>query len=115
MTNYYILMIDNYHPYTQIQCILEYSCYDTIAKKYKSSIFKIFNTYGKPPQFKIETDIKFFKNNPNIKNSAELPIKTKKIMSYLQNKMLLIFQKNISYANTSFLLILAVLAPTARK
>jgi hypothetical protein len=48
MANYLIPMIDAYRSFTLIQYILEYSCYGTIATKYKSTIFKIFLKYGKP-------------------------------------------------------------------
>jgi hypothetical protein len=86
--NYLIPMIDAYRPFTLIQYILEYSCYGTIATKYKSSIYKIFKKYGKPPKFEIFADVQIRKKNENLINAPESKtLKTEKsIIPYLINK-----------------------------
>jgi hypothetical protein len=82
--NYFIPIIDAYRPFTQIQYILEYSCYSTIAKKYKSSIYKLFKKHGNPHIFTIETTVKHKKKEPV--NKPELPTLKLSITSYLKNK-----------------------------
>jgi hypothetical protein len=84
--NFYIPAIDTFRSFTQIQYILEYSCYSTIAKKFKSSIFKLFNKYGKPPVFTVETTIKYKDKNKEPENKPDLPILKLSILSYLKNK-----------------------------
>jgi hypothetical protein len=81
-------MIDAYRPFTLIQYILEYSCYGTIATKYKSSIYKIFKKYGKPPKFEIFADVQIRKKNENLINAPESKtLKTEKsVIPYLINK-----------------------------
>ena len=82
--NYYIPSIDTFNSFTRVQYILEYSCYGTLAKKYNSSIFKLFRKYGKPPVFKIEATIT---SKSNIKiDVPEIKPKVKFINSYLTNK-----------------------------
>ena len=63
--NYYFPVIDIVTSFSRIYYILQYSCYGTIATKYKTSIYKLFKKFGKFPQFKIELDMKFKGKSPN--------------------------------------------------
>ncbi len=78
--NYFIPIIDRVQPFTRIHYILEYSCYGTIATKIKSSIFKIFRNFGKPPIFKLNVSLKLKDQSP------KLLIREFSIISYLQAK-----------------------------
>lgn len=56
--NYFIPVLTQIQPYPRIHYILEYSCYHTLAMKYKTSISKLFKKYGhKHPNFPISMEI----------------------------------------------------------
>lgn len=59
LAEYYIPMINDTSSFSQLYYILQYSCYGTIATKYKTSIYKLFIKYGKFPKFNIKINIKF--------------------------------------------------------
>lgn len=86
--NYYIPVLDRYRDFTRIAYILQYSCYGTIAKKLNSSIFKIFNKYGKPPIFNVNVNTKL---KENVNRNEEINIQTTKaykLLTYLELKEL---------------------------
>lgn len=78
--NYYVPMTDTYRSFTQIQYILEYSCYGTISTKLKTSIFKIMKKFGKPPIFNIGAEIK---TKAGITETSKKPFK---VISYIEAK-----------------------------
>lgn len=63
--NYYFPVIDRVTSFSRIYYILQYSCYGTIATKYKTTIYKLFKKYGKFPKFNIELKMQFKYNAPN--------------------------------------------------
>jgi hypothetical protein len=67
LAEYYIPMINDTSSFSQLYYIIQYSCYGTIATKYKTTIYKLFIKYGKFPKFNIQLNLKF-------KSGAPIPI-----------------------------------------
>ena len=49
LAEYYLPVINDTSSFSQIYYILQYSCYGTLATKYNTTIFKLFQKYGKFP------------------------------------------------------------------
>jgi hypothetical protein len=60
--NYLLPVVDNKKDYIRVHYILEYSSYDTIAKKLNSKISKIRERFGKPLIYTVEEIINFRQN-----------------------------------------------------